>query len=181
MDFNSISSLLFIIFVFAVLMVINFLIIGISNIEKDWPKHRCNPTIMPFADLFGHNSKENFIYCMQNIQGNYMSYLTMPFQYGLDLLTDVGSEINSSINSIRSMINYIQGAFGSIITNIFGVVFNLMVEIQRIIVGFKDMLSSLMGIIGTIMFIMEGTMHTFNSLWNGPAGQGVRFVANAIG
>lgn len=180
MDFNSISLLLFIIFIFAVLVVINFLIIGISNIEKDWPKYRCNPTIMPFADMFGHNSKENFIYCMQNIQGNYMSFLTLPFQYGLDLLTDIGSEINGSINSITRMINYIKGAFGNIITNIFGVVFNLMVEVQRIIITFKDMLKSLLGIIATVMFIMEGTMHTFGSLWNGPIGQGVRFIGKAV-
>lgn len=151
-----------------------------SNIERNWPKHRCNPIIMPFADMFGHNSKENFIYCMQSIQKNYMGYLTQPFQYGLDLMTDVGTELNKSINSIRRMINYLQAVFSNIITNVFGVIFNLVVEMQRIIIGIKDMVKSLSAVMATLIFLLEGVMHTFNSLWNGPPGQGIRWIANAI-
>ena len=27
----------------------------INNVKNNWDKYKCNPTIMPFASLFGHN------------------------------------------------------------------------------------------------------------------------------
>ena len=55
-----------IIFMFLLLYIFNFLVAGIQRIKANWPHYRCQPTIMPFAGLFGHNASENFAYCIQS-------------------------------------------------------------------------------------------------------------------
>ena len=62
------SSIMLIILIILVAVGIIFGIDTISNldnIKEDWPKHRCSPSIMPFASVFGHNTKENFDFCMK--------------------------------------------------------------------------------------------------------------------
>jgi hypothetical protein len=34
--------------------------------QADWNKIRCQPHIMPFASLYGHNTSDNFNYCMKS-------------------------------------------------------------------------------------------------------------------
>lgn len=47
--------------------VVLFLLADTSDVSKNWPKYRCSPTIMPFASLFGHDTAENFNYCMSSM------------------------------------------------------------------------------------------------------------------
>ena len=57
-----------------------FYIIGIyylSSVQKiraNWSLYRCNPMYMPLSD----NIDQDFIYCIQNIQTNFMGYLLQP-------------------------------------------------------------------------------------------------------
>ena len=60
MKFYDIISTLIIILIFLSIYFFNFISIGKKNIEKDWPKYRCNPMIMPFAGYFGHDAVQNF-------------------------------------------------------------------------------------------------------------------------
>jgi hypothetical protein len=42
-------------------------IIGASRTKEGWAEIRCQPHIMPFASLYGHDTAENFNYCMTNM------------------------------------------------------------------------------------------------------------------
>ena len=42
-----------------------------EKIKKEWPNYRCNPTVMPFANVFGHDTMKNFTYCVQNLQSTF--------------------------------------------------------------------------------------------------------------
>ena len=39
-------------------------IFDIKKIKDNWAEQRCSPMIMPFASIFGYNTKENFEFCM---------------------------------------------------------------------------------------------------------------------
>jgi hypothetical protein len=39
----------------------------IEEIKKNWPKYRCRPSIMPFASFYGHDTAENFNFCLTNM------------------------------------------------------------------------------------------------------------------
>ncbi len=123
------SAIMLIILIILVAVGIIFGIDTISNFEnikEDWPKHRCSPTIMPFASAFGHNTKENFDFCMKKIFDNF----SLPFIGSIgSIFSEFASFLQSifdSINSLRQTIatlgggvNVIFQEFTDRITNFF--------------------------------------------------------------
>lgn len=176
MNASDISLFTFIILVFIALYVSNILIIRAEEIKRNWPKYRCNPSIMPFASYFGHDSMQNFTYCLQTIQSNYMGYLMQPFEYNLSVLGDLGGNMVGSLQKVRAFFSYIRNMITSIIQNVFGVFLNLIIEFQRIIIGIKDLFSKLAGVLATLLYLLSGSLDTINSAWRGPSGQIVRAV-----
>jgi hypothetical protein len=176
MNAADITLVTIILLIFIALYVINVFAIGIANIKKNWPKYRCNPSVMPFAGVFGHDSMQNFVYCMQTIQGNYMGHLTQPLEYNMSVLGNLGKMLNESINNIRAFFNYLRNMITEIIQSVFGVFLNILIEFQRVLIALKSMFGKLIGILGTLMYILSGSMDTMNSAWRGPAGKLVRTV-----
>lgn len=178
MNTTDITLVTVIFLIFIALYVINILSVGIANIKRNWPKYRCNPSVMPFAGVFGHNSAENFTYCMQTIQSNYMGYLTQPLQYNMNVLGNIGKVFNNAINSIREFFAYLRDMITDIIQNVFGVFLNILIEFQKITISIKDMFSKFIGILSTMMYVLSGSIQTMQSAWNGPAGDMVRTVGD---
>jgi hypothetical protein len=176
MNATDITLVTFILLTFVGLFIVNVLSIGIARIKRDWPKYRCNPSVMPFAGIFGHDSMENFVYCMQTIQGNYMGYLTQPLDYNISVLGSLGKQLNDAIKNIRAFFNYLRNMVTEIIQNVFGVFLNILIEFQKVLIGLKDLFGKFIGILSTLMYVLSGSMDTMNSAWRGPAGQLVRTV-----
>lgn len=172
----DITLLTFVVLTFVALYMINVIAIGIGNIKKNWPKYRCNPSVMPFAGVFGHDATQNFTYCMQTMQTNYMGYLTQPLQYTMSTLSELANVLNNAITNIRAFFNYLRSMITDIIQNVFGVFLNILIEFQKITIGIKDMFAKLIGILATLMYILSGSFDTMNSAWRGPAGQLVRTI-----
>lgn len=86
----------------------------IKDVTKDWSKHRCSPLIMPFAGLFGYNTKENFEFCLQNIFSNF----SLPFLGSIgsifEQFTSMLQTIFNSINSLRNTIATLGGGINVI-------------------------------------------------------------------
>ncbi len=143
---------------------------ALSDLKKNWAKYRCNPMYMPFSD----NVKEDFVYCVQNVQTSYMGYLLQPISYITSNLTQLGGEFTESLNAIRTIISNIRTFATSIIENIFGVFLNLIIEFEKIIIGIKDVIGKVVGIMVTLMYVLDGSIKTMKSSWNGPPGQMVR-------
>ena len=97
MRFYDILSVLAIFGIFFGIQLFNILAVGKKNIEKNWPKYRCNPMIMPFAGMFGHNTSENFTYCIQNMQTSYMSEILKPINHSLSLIFSLLAPADQSI------------------------------------------------------------------------------------
>ena len=174
MKTSDLTISIFIILVFIALYTFNILTIGINKIKEDWEIYRCNPSVMPFASYFGHNASENFNFCIQNMQSNYMGYLMQPLQYGLNFMGDIAASITDSLNSVRAFFDYIRNQIFSIVTGIFSVFLNILIEFQRITINIKDLFNKLIGIMLVLMYTLNGAILTMNSTWKGPPGQLVR-------
>ena len=174
MNSRDITLVTVIFIVFAILIVLNILAKGIANIKRNWPKYLCNPMIMPFASTFGHDAGDNFTYCMQNIQSNYMSYLTLPINYNINVLGNIAKQLNEALKNVRGFIAYLRNMITEIIRSIFGVFLNILIEFQKMTIDIKDMFSKFIGIITSLMYIMSGSIDTMKSAWNGPPGDVVR-------
>ena len=147
-----------------------------ADIKENWPLYRCNPPYWVFSE----NISDDFTYCVQNTQVNTMGYLLQPITYLVANLTSFSSDLAGSLNNVRQMVSGIRGFVGDIIQNIFGVFLNLVVEFQKMIITIKDMVGKLIGVVVTILYVLDGSIKTMNSTWNGPPGQLVKAIGSCF-
>ena len=131
---------------------------------------------MPLAD----NIEENFTYCIQSMQTNFMGYLLQPLTFLTGSLGGMLGSFMEEINSIRAMFNKIRTFFSEIVQSIFGVFLNLVIEFQRITIGIKDLIGKTIGIMTSLMYVIDGSILTMKSTWNGPPGQMVRALGKCF-
>jgi hypothetical protein len=178
MKTSDLLSAIFIIIVFIGLYVLSFLVIGTKYIQDHWSLYRCNPTVMPFSGMFGHDAGENFTYCIQNMQTDYMGYLLEPVNYMTSVTAGSLDDIGSSLNNFRNMFSYIRDSVTGIVTGIFSVFLNMLIEFQKITMGIKDLMGKTVGVLTTLLYVVDGTVMTMQSGWNGPPGQLVRSIGH---
>lgn len=147
-----------------------------AEIKKDWNTYRCNPMYMPLSD----NMQEDFTYCVQNTQTDLMGHLLQPITFVTSSLTDLGGSIGDSINGAREMTSGIRSFVGKIVESIFGVFLNLVLEFQKMSISIKDLVGKIIGILVTVMYIMDGSNKTIVSMWAGPTGQLVRALGGCF-
>jgi len=149
---------------------------SIIEIKENWPVYRCNPPYWIFSD----NISADFTYCVQNTQINLMGYLLEPLNYMVSALGSIGLDFTGALDAVRNMFSFIRDAVSSIIENIFGVFLNITVELQKITISIKDMVGKMIGLIATILYILDGSIKTMNSAWSGPPGQLVKAIGSCF-
>lgn len=173
----DITLSIFIILIFVSMYFYNILAVGIKKIKDNWPEYRCNPMMMPFAGTFGHNVSKNFTYCIQTMQGNYMGTLLQPLKYLMSVTGKTIGGLTESIQDIRSFVNVFRNMITSIVKNIFGIFINVLTQFQFIMIKMKDMMGKIVGIMATMMYLLQGSIMTMQSSWKGPPGEMVRFMS----
>ena len=148
------------------------ILLRLQEIRKNWPKYRCNPVYMPFAD----DVSKNFTHCVQNMQANYMGYLLQPIWSTITSMQSMAKDTMGSLQNFRKMIAFIRDSFGGIMGSIMGIFVNLVFEFQKITIAIKDSVAKLAGTIVTFMYMMEGVRLTLGSIWKGPPGQMTRSI-----
>jgi hypothetical protein len=161
---------------FVIFIAAAFYLNSMQEIKKNWPEYRCNPLYMPLSD----DIEKDFTYCIQNTQSNFMGYLLQPITYITSSLTGTLSSFTNEINMVRAMFDKIRTFSASIIQSVFGVFLNLVIEFQRITISIKDIMGKTIGIMVTLMYVIDGSIKTMNSAWNGPPGQMVRTLGKCF-
>lgn len=144
-----------------------------KEIKDDWNTYRCNPMYMPMSD----DMSSDFTHCVQNIQTDMMDDMLEPLTYTTTMLSDLGTSMGDDINNARGMTSKIRDFAGKIVQQIFGVFLNLVVEFQKMSISIKDLVGKFLGVLVSVMYIMEGSHKTMVSIQKGPPGQ----LLNALG
>lgn len=147
-----------------------------EDVRANWPKYRCNPSYW----IYSQDLAQDFTYCVQNSQMNMMGYMLQPMNYLVSGLTSMGGELSTSINGVRQMLSGIRGFVSTIVDSIFGVFLNLTTEMQKMIISIKDMVGKMIGIVVTIMYMLDGSIKTMKSAWSGPPGQMVKSIGSCF-
>jgi hypothetical protein len=148
----------------------------IVEIKENWPLYRCNPIFMPLAD----NINENFVYCIQTMQSNYMGYLLQPIMYIVSTLGSTITGLVGQINAIRAMFDKIRTFVPNIFASLFGSFSTLVIEFEKISIGIRDMLGKTTGIMVSFMYILEGSIKTMGSGFNFVSKIGKCFHPNTL-
>lgn len=149
---------------------------SVQQIKDNWPKYRCNPMYMLLSD----DIQKDFVYCIQSMQTNYMGYLLQPLTYITSNLSAMGAGFVNNIDSIRYMMSNIRTFLTTITEGIFGVFLNIIISFQKIMISIKDLVGKMIGVMVAMMYIMDGSLKTINSSWNGPPGQMVRALGKCF-
>jgi len=174
MKTSDLTLTIIIIFLFLLLYIFNFLVTGIQKIKDNWPKYRCQPLVMPFAGIFGHDSKENFAFCIQNMQKGFMEPILKPLNFDIDVLSNVTAGLSDNLNNTRNFLREFRISTGGAINNIFTSIGNITIEAQRVFINIKDTIGKLTGIMTTVLYTLDGSIMTMESAWSGPPGKLVR-------
>lgn len=161
---------------FAIYILAVFYYSQLADIKANWPLYRCNPMYMPLAD----DIEENFVYCVQSVQTNFLGYLLEPITFITNSLGTMLNGFTEEVNNIRAMFHKVRTFMSETVQSIFGVFLNLVIEFQRITISIKDLIGKTIGSMVAVMYIMEGSITTMKSTWNGPPGQLVRSLGKCF-
>ena len=165
------TRFIYVILTFMVLHLFIIFIVQIDNIKKNWPKYKCNPMIMPFAGVFGHDEYKNFTECIQTMQTDYMDYLLRPLNLDLSIITEMSSVFSDGISGGFSMIEDLQNLLGNIFEGIYGVFYQVIIEFQKMIINIKDVFNKISAMFIILIHTIHGIKLTIESASNSVIGQ----------
>ena len=171
--FKNYMNLLFINIIFAIQIGIIIYFTSLTHIKKNWPMYRCNPPYWVFSD----NISEDFTHCVQTSQMNTMGVSMQPLTYLMSSIASLGTGIESDINSMRQSSGSTRNFASSILQNIYLVFMGIVINMNKMTINMKDMVSKLTGIITVLLYILDGSNKTVMSTWAGPTGQMVRSLS----
>jgi hypothetical protein len=181
MDGQYIFQSILIVIIFALLQLTNLLGVGIKHIQNNWSLYRCNPMIIPFAGIFGHDPQETFTYCAQNYNFNFSQYLMDPLRWLVGNIGTIGQDISQTMSGIVNLGSSTNTGIFSIVSNIYGIATNLLVQLQFILIAFKDTFSKIVGILVTFLYLLKGIEYAIPSALLTPPGQAIIWILNTLG
>lgn len=174
MKFGDIVLSIVIIIIFLFLYSSSAFTMKLEEIKKDWPIYRCNPAAMPFASYFGSDPIQNFTFCVGNIQKDLMGFFLEPINYILGIITELGQFLLDRVQFIRKFMDYLRNMITNLIGDTYGMLINIIVQFQKLIIKTKDLVMKMMGVMMTFMYMIQGAVITGKSVENGPIGQTLR-------
>jgi hypothetical protein len=165
---GSIATSVLILLLFAVVALLPLYSSGIANVKKNWAKYRCDPRVMPFAGVLGHDTMSNFVQCAQQIQSGVMDEMLVPVNYNIGSISGTMGELGSAVQDVRQVMNQTRHFLGSITSSIFGVFLNIALQFEFTAIKTRDMIAKLIGVVVTLMYMLTGGVKVGESINNGP-------------
>jgi len=147
---------------------------GIKNVKRNWAKYRCSPVYMPLAGVFGHNTAENFSYCIQNMQTSYMGELLKPVHYNLHAANHISHSTSGDIQSIRAVFDKIRDFISHIVHSIMSIFMNIIIEFLQIVINIKGLFTQFSDAFTVSGHILESSSAAVESAVYGPPGNEVK-------
>ena len=164
--FGDLGSAVVIIFIFSILHGVLAISIGISNIKNNWEHYKCNPSVMPFARLFGHDTGENFNECIQKSQVDFMSSFLEPIYQSLSYFAQNGAIFTEIFEQTKLFGNTQDNNMGNFVEDAKGRLYNMTDGANRIFIGAEDTFSKLTSTITVLFYTIQSTLVAGESAWN---------------
>lgn len=164
--FGDLGSAVVIIFIFSILHAVLAVSIGISNIKNNWEYYKCNPSIMPFAAVFGHDVGKNFNECVQASQVDFMSSFLDPIYQSLNYFAQNGAIFADMFERLKLFGNTVDYNMGSFAFDARGRLYNMTDGANRIFIGVTDTFSKLTSTITILFYTIQSALVVGESAWN---------------
>lgn len=176
MGFGDLGNLILIVFIFTLLQLFLSLNIGISEIRNNWHKYKCNPGIMPFAHVFGHDTGKNFNECIKLSQANFMSSFLEPIYTGLGFFAETGSVFTEVFEELKIFGNAQNSSSGSLVSNIKNRLLAMGFETNQIYINISNTFGQLSSLITVVFYLVETGLTAGEFAWQELPGTFIRFA-----
>lgn len=134
-----------------------------KEIAENWPKYRCSPTVMPFAALYGHNTAENFNFCLGNIFQVQAGALMAPFTGILGTIVKSIGTFIASINSLRLQLATLVGGVTKIAQEFTDRIVQLMLRVKLTASRMRMLIGRLFAVFYAVVYMgMSGITAVLN-------------------
>ena len=124
-----------------------------ENIKNNWGDYRCSPMIMPFASLFGQDTKQNFDFCMGDIFNKHSQPMLNSTGAMFEKFTNLLTIIFGSINSMRGSISTLGGGISTIVQEFTDRLSMFFFNIRITAIRIKSLISRMYAILFSVMYM----------------------------
>ena len=127
-------------------------------IIDDWGKYKCNPLIIPFAGLFGHDSAQTLQECMANQAFAATALISNPFANTFRSLSDAMQSTASIVSDMDFLSTGMTNMFSSSFGKILGQLGNVGSAIQYLIIKIETLLQRIVAVVTVIIYTMSSLL-----------------------
>lgn len=125
---------------------------SVSSVKDNWSRYRCSPFIMPFAELFGFDSAENFQFCVRSMMQSQSGEMFSPI-YGL-----LG-QFGSSLGIITNTMNGFRGSLGQFKLSTDSFLNGVMSKFQALLYQIRIMFMRMQTLMGRVYSTMYSVIY----------------------
>jgi len=150
----------------------------IKDIKSKWNSIKCNPDSIIYYPIASDDITGDITSCVQNVMFKSMDEFLKPLTGMFSSLTQFGTNITSQLQSVRDIIYTIRNKIMEITELCFSYIMKVMLIFYRFQIQLRNILSRLVGIILSMVYVMQGGVYLGGSLWNGPPGQIIKALSS---
>jgi len=177
---GDLGSVVIIIFIITLVNVFLALSIGLSNVQNNWQKYKCNPLVMPFASFFGYDPITNFDQCIQTQQSTYMQNFLNPIYSSLEQVAQQGAIFTQLFESNKELALYNQDTITSLSGNVNERINAIINESLLLYNNISDTFSKLASTITIFYYSMKGFINISDAAWQELPGTIIRVAGDII-
>ena len=150
---NAIACVVFM----AVLFIGGFFIVSsmanVAEIRQNWNQYRCDPSIMPFAGLYGYNTAQNFNFCMGSIFTTHSADMSSSFSSILGTFGSIISTLMTAINSVRTSVATLGGGVNTVFQNMANRISMFFFQLRISAIHIKYLIGRLYAVMFAVMYM----------------------------
>lgn len=153
-------------FVMIAVWILILVVADTSDVSKNWPKYRCSPTVMPFASFFGHDTTENFNYCLSSMINEEASGSISPVFKILGTFLGTLTTLVATANNIRLEMATFMGGINTIFQNFIDRFVQLSSHIRTTAQRMKMLMGRIYGTFFAFIFMSLSAMTALTNFSN---------------
>jgi hypothetical protein len=166
MGLGNLGDVIVILLIFGLLQIFIITSIGISNVRNDWDKYKCNPGIIPFAHIFGHDPGKTFNECIKSTQVDFMSAFLEPIYASMFTFAENGSRFTEIFEGLKLFGNNQDNAMGGFVTSAKNRIHSVGNELNKVYLDIDDTFSKLTSTLTILLYVVQTSIETGRLAWN---------------
>jgi len=163
---NALGVLILIVICFMTKNTVSYGSASIQQVKDNWAYHRCQPSIMPFASMYGHNTAENFEFCMKSMFMSHASDITGPFTEIQGFFAEVLGDITYAMNSIREGISTMGGGINVIFQDFTDRIAAFFFQLRMSAIRIKTLMGRMYALMFSVLYMGMSSMEAGTNFSN---------------